>query len=301
MKILETINIPLSKIVPDKNQPRKYFGAEKLARLRKSIIANGILTPLTVEKVGNNYLLVDGERRFRVASDLKLKDAPCIVMEPQSIAQRLIQQYHIQEMHEGWTGTEKAMAVWNLSKEMGVDILEICKLLELPLSTARTYIGFAELLDKRHFERSELDMQWARQVTNLRLFVKKIYQTVNKETFTTEMGKDFERNVINRIKNGSIQNSKDFSKIRDSVKADADIIQKMIKSNISTDEMVTETHAEIPRFIAQMNANTGFIGTMIDRLLVKKGVKLKRSYANRLKHVAGKIKDFLEHVEIIED
>ena len=52
----EEFNAKLSieKIVPNKNQPRKYFDSKELNSLINSIKEKGIIQPLTVRKVGNN-------------------------------------------------------------------------------------------------------------------------------------------------------------------------------------------------------------------------------------------------------
>lgn len=73
--------INTDKIVPNRNQPREYFGKEELDSLSESIRRNGIIQPLTVRKSGDHYELVAGERRLRAAKKANLKSVPCIVME----------------------------------------------------------------------------------------------------------------------------------------------------------------------------------------------------------------------------
>ncbi len=60
MKI-EEINIKDIEI--DKEQPRKEF--EDIGQLASSILKEGLLEPLKVRKVGEKFILVDGERRFK--------------------------------------------------------------------------------------------------------------------------------------------------------------------------------------------------------------------------------------------
>src|SRR5438309_10177776 len=59
--------IPIDVIVPNPLQPRTVFEPEKLAELAQSIRANGIIQPLVVQKIGERYQLVAGERRWRAA------------------------------------------------------------------------------------------------------------------------------------------------------------------------------------------------------------------------------------------
>ena len=61
----EEFNAKLSieKIVPNKNQPRKYFDSKELNSLINSIKEKGIIQPLTVRKVGNNNFEIIGRRK----------------------------------------------------------------------------------------------------------------------------------------------------------------------------------------------------------------------------------------------
>lgn len=79
----EEFNAKLSieKIVPNKNQPRKYFDSKELNSLINSIKEKGIIQPLTVRKVGNNnFEIIAGERRFRAAKKLKLNSVPAYIL-----------------------------------------------------------------------------------------------------------------------------------------------------------------------------------------------------------------------------
>lgn len=99
-KTREIMMLSLKDIVPDEHQPRSYFDAKKLASLKDSVNRYGIKNPLIVDKVGNKYILIDGERRFKVAEDLGLKEVPVIVEEPKSETERLIEQFHMKSSPE---------------------------------------------------------------------------------------------------------------------------------------------------------------------------------------------------------
>lgn len=58
-------SLPLDRIDPDPEQPRKIFDASELASLAASIKQNGLLQPIEVRPNGDRYLIVFGERRFR--------------------------------------------------------------------------------------------------------------------------------------------------------------------------------------------------------------------------------------------
>lgn len=74
--------LPLSSIIPKKNQPRRYFDSEKLEKLAISIRARGILQPILVRPLENGqYELVAGERRYRAAQIAGLNEIPSIIRE----------------------------------------------------------------------------------------------------------------------------------------------------------------------------------------------------------------------------
>lgn len=72
----DALRIPLSRIQPDPEQPRKHFDESALAELARSIAEHGVLQPLIVRSEGDLYYIVAGERRFRAAQLAKLEDVP---------------------------------------------------------------------------------------------------------------------------------------------------------------------------------------------------------------------------------
>lgn len=74
-------NLPLEKIKPNKNQPRKAFDEDELAELADSIKQNGIIQPLLVRKRGPEYEIVAGERRYRAAKLAGLTEVPAVVRD----------------------------------------------------------------------------------------------------------------------------------------------------------------------------------------------------------------------------
>lgn len=74
-------SIEVQKIVPNPNQPRKTFNEDSIIKLADSISQYGIIQPLTVRKIGENYELVAGERRLRAAKELGLNSVPCIITD----------------------------------------------------------------------------------------------------------------------------------------------------------------------------------------------------------------------------
>ena len=143
METLKTV--PLSHIAPDPNQPRQEFDPAELALLKESIEKHGVMNPLIVEKKGDKYLIVDGERRFRASTALKLKELPVVIISGNDEEMRLIKRFHLQEQHKGWTLFDKAMAVSDLQKKQHLTIDELAAVLGLKRATVNDYMTMLTL------------------------------------------------------------------------------------------------------------------------------------------------------------
>jgi len=73
------VNIPLSQIIEDKNQPRKTFNSETIKELANSIKEQGVINPITVRPKGSKYVIIAGERRFLAAQKAGLKSIPALI------------------------------------------------------------------------------------------------------------------------------------------------------------------------------------------------------------------------------
>ena len=73
--------VPISKVEPDREQPRKFFNEDALQELAESIKQYGVFQPLLVQKEKDYYKIIAGERRWRAAKIAGLKEIPIIVKE----------------------------------------------------------------------------------------------------------------------------------------------------------------------------------------------------------------------------
>lgn len=71
--------IPITSIRANERQPRTNIG--DLSGLKESIQEKGILEPLIVKQDGAEFIIISGERRYRAALELGLKEIPCIIRE----------------------------------------------------------------------------------------------------------------------------------------------------------------------------------------------------------------------------
>ncbi len=76
------VSVPVARIVPNADQPRKRFDDASIAELAESIKRHGIIQPLVVEQDGTGgYRIIAGERRWRAATLAGLSEVPAIVKE----------------------------------------------------------------------------------------------------------------------------------------------------------------------------------------------------------------------------
>ena len=72
--------IPLDKIYPNPDQPRRTFDEEALNELAQSIGEHGVISPITLRKdADKRYMIIAGERRFRAAKIAGLSSIPAYI------------------------------------------------------------------------------------------------------------------------------------------------------------------------------------------------------------------------------
>ncbi len=75
------MKVKISKVGPNRSQPRKQFNEDSLMELADSIKQFGVLQPLLVQEKNGFYEIIAGERRWRAAKMAGLKEVPVIVKE----------------------------------------------------------------------------------------------------------------------------------------------------------------------------------------------------------------------------
>jgi len=73
--------IPVARVSPNPHQPRQNIADESLAELTASIREHGVIQPLVVTQLGDEYQLIAGERRWRAAQLAGLTTIPAIIKE----------------------------------------------------------------------------------------------------------------------------------------------------------------------------------------------------------------------------
>ncbi len=111
-------DLPLSKIIPNPNQPRKYFDEQAFFELVSSIKEHGLVQPIVVRTMGSLYELVVGERRWRAAKEAGLKTIPAIVRntsDVEALEIALIENVQRQDLNP----LEEAAAYYHLIEDFG--------------------------------------------------------------------------------------------------------------------------------------------------------------------------------------
>ena len=75
------VMVKISKVEPNREQPRKKFDEDSLLELSESIKQYGVLQPLLVSDKKDYYEIIAGERRWRAAKLAGIKEIPIIIRE----------------------------------------------------------------------------------------------------------------------------------------------------------------------------------------------------------------------------
>jgi ParB family chromosome partitioning protein len=121
----ELRELPLELIVPNPNQPRRYFDEGALNALAGSLGERGVLQPVLVRpKPGGTYELVAGERRWRAAQIAGLAEIPALV-RPRDDAATLELALIENMAREDLNPIEEARACAALVEELGLTREEV--------------------------------------------------------------------------------------------------------------------------------------------------------------------------------
>ena len=75
----QAVMVPINKVEPNKEQPRKHFNEDALLELSEYIKQMGIIHPIVVQDRNSYYEIIAGERRWRAAKQAGLKKIPVII------------------------------------------------------------------------------------------------------------------------------------------------------------------------------------------------------------------------------
>ncbi|MFH1542851.1 MAG: ParB/RepB/Spo0J family partition protein [bacterium] len=139
------VNLDVNRVVPNPRQPRTTFNTESLQDLANSIAVQGVIEPILVRQVGNQYELVAGERRLRAAKLAKQVTIPAIIKsftDEQSMELALIENLQREDLNpmDEAEGYARLMAEFkqtqeDVAKKVGKSrstVANMLRLLKLP-------------------------------------------------------------------------------------------------------------------------------------------------------------------------
>ncbi|WP_437371194.1 ParB/RepB/Spo0J family partition protein [Maribacter litoralis] len=187
---LQIQNLPLGKIKPDLEQPRKTFNEDALKQLSESIEKHGVLQPITVRQLNGHYVIVIGERRYRASKLAGKKTVPCIVRTYTNndiLEVQIIENLQRQDVKP----TEEAEAIAYLSEKYAPT--EIAKRLGRTDNFIRQRLKLAGLIDGfKHFVRNgEMTISLGVGVA--------LFEPEEQQMMLETMGEDFNAHQINRM------------------------------------------------------------------------------------------------------
>lgn len=118
--------IKITKIEPNRSQPRRNFEEDSLIELSDSIKQFGVLQPLIVQNKDDYYEIIAGERRWRAAKMAGLKEIPVIIKD--FTDQEVVEIALIENIQrENLNPIEEAMAFKRLIKEFNLKQDEVAE------------------------------------------------------------------------------------------------------------------------------------------------------------------------------
>jgi ParB/RepB/Spo0J family partition protein len=148
------LQIPLDKIQPNPEQPRKEFDKGALEELAESIREHGVLQPILVEAIkGERFQLQAGERRWRAARLAGLAEIPAILRPPlngtgprERLVIALVENLQRADMN----AIDEAQAYKALSEDHGLSQVEIGHQVGVPFSRVHHLLTVLKLQPPLH-------------------------------------------------------------------------------------------------------------------------------------------------------
>lgn len=200
--------ISVNVISPNPYQPRTDFDPKALDELKKSILDNGLIQPVTVRRVNkDHYELISGERRLRACTEIGLKEIPAYIIHVESkemmLALSLIENIQREKLNpiEIANAYKRLMDECNLSQEQIADkvgkdrttVTNTVRLLKLPGKIQQSLI------------KNEISSGHARSLINLpsEIMQLEILEKIIKENLSVRKVEDLVRKYLSAKNKGT--------------------------------------------------------------------------------------------------
>ena len=208
--------LKITDIEPNREQPRKNFDEDALLELSESIKQFGIIQPLIVQKKGNHYEIIAGERRWRAAKMAGLKEVPAIIknytereileialieniqrenlnpIEEARAYKKLLTEFHLKQDEVAERVSKSRTAVTNSMRLLKLDERVQQMVIDEMITT-----GHARALIS--IEDKELQFQMANQIFDNKLSVReteKLVKKLGEEKEEVKKEKEADKNII---------------------------------------------------------------------------------------------------------
>ncbi len=208
--------LPIDKIFPNANQPRKLFDKNALEELAQSIRENGVLQPILVRQIGDNYQIVSGERRYRASKMAGMKSIPAVVRclnEEKTMLAALIENIQRQDLNP----VEEARTLRDIILNYGLTHDQLAekvgksrsaltnrlRLLQLPpevqlmVADGRISAGHAKML--AGLKNSDTVKFWAKKIINEQLSVYETEKQIGQSKVNQQNNEVFKKKKNNYV------------------------------------------------------------------------------------------------------
>jgi len=197
------VKISIDKLIPNRYQPRKYFNESSLQELANSIKNYGIINPILVRQKDDLYEIIAGERRFRAAKSIGLKEVPVIIKntnEQQTAELALIENLARQDLTaiEAARAYEEIIKIGNhtqseVATKLGVSQATIAnkiRLLSLPIEIQDAVIN--KKISERHarallsMKEPDKQLEMLERIISEKLTVKETEEIISMQEISEE-------------------------------------------------------------------------------------------------------------------
>ena len=138
------LEVPISQVVANPDQPRVHFKEQELDELAASIKRNGLLQPILVSKKDDGYEVIAGERRLRACKKAGLKTIPIIIKKTnknKKLELALIENIQREDLNP----MEEALSYKKILDTQGISHAELATIVSKARSTITNSLRLLEL------------------------------------------------------------------------------------------------------------------------------------------------------------
>ncbi|KPK95701.1 hypothetical protein AMJ80_04100 [bacterium SM23_31] len=163
------LEIPTDNVYPNPLQPREQIDDEQYESLKQSIRKKGLIQPIAVRQVGNNFEIVAGERRWQAVKELNIPTIPAYLLQIGD-KRELLEISMLENLRRvDLNPIEVASGYKRLSSEFGMTQQEISDTFSVDRSTVANFMRLLNLPDdiQKHVKNGDLSMGHARALLAL--------------------------------------------------------------------------------------------------------------------------------------